>query len=319
MKRLYYATFEKGYKEIVKKIIKKIDKNASIKTVYDDSILFFGEDLFCSKQLCFKSLYVVIHNSLKMGVGAVNYEMKALLEKQDLKINLPKNETSFKFLILKENDKVQVSAPLKKALETTLRKITKKSLSYFGGKTSLVLLAKEDGTNLFMRGVYECENQSGFDLGLDELYMISFLSGPSEGEVVLDAFSLTGELAYARTKFFKKSNVIASSGDSETIKKLKKCAKQLQGNTFSILSYDFLSNDFPIKHINKVITNLEMICYDQEKLNQFFDKTEANKIGTLVVVCPKVINLTKNLHESYLVENEVQTKSYKVYKLKLAK
>ena len=40
MKRLYYACFEKGFGEVVKKVLKKNDKNYKIKTLYEDAVLF---------------------------------------------------------------------------------------------------------------------------------------------------------------------------------------------------------------------------------------------------------------------------------------
>ena len=46
MKRLYYATFESGFGEVVKKIIKKTDRNSQVKTMDDDSVLFFADEHF---------------------------------------------------------------------------------------------------------------------------------------------------------------------------------------------------------------------------------------------------------------------------------
>ena len=67
-------------------------------------MLFFADERFKFKNLCFESAYVVIHNTFKQGVGAINIEMKNLLEKKDLKINLPRESASFKLTITKEND-----------------------------------------------------------------------------------------------------------------------------------------------------------------------------------------------------------------------
>ena len=53
MKKLYYATFEKGFGETVKSIIKKLDKNSRIKTLYDNAVLFFADEHFKFKDSCF--------------------------------------------------------------------------------------------------------------------------------------------------------------------------------------------------------------------------------------------------------------------------
>ena len=86
MKKLYYATFEKGYGETVKQYLKKLDKNSQVKTMYDEAVLFFAENAKLEKLPCFSELYVCLHNSQKQGVGGINAEMKLLLEKKDFKI-----------------------------------------------------------------------------------------------------------------------------------------------------------------------------------------------------------------------------------------
>ena len=102
MNKLYYAKFESGLGETVKLIIKKHDKNARIKALFDDAVLFFADEHFKFQNLCFSEAFVVIHNSHKTGVGAANFEIKQLLEKKDLKISLPKTANDFKLSVLSE-------------------------------------------------------------------------------------------------------------------------------------------------------------------------------------------------------------------------
>ena len=317
MKKLFYATFEKGYEQIVKKVIKKADSNSQIKKLYDDCVLFFADEKLCHSELCFKSLYIVIHNSQKEGTGALNFEMKNLLEKRDLKIVLPREVETFKFLIWKENARVLVDSNLKKAVETMLRRVTRKTLSYLSGKVELSLLAKADGTNLFMRKVYDLPKMENFALGLDENYMLSFLSEPSQGEVVLDPFAGVGEICYSRAKNFKKSNVIANEEDEFSVKEIKKLSKSLKDKSFSVLNHDFLSDEFPIKHINKIITNLTSISYDSGLVTDFFAKAHELKVGILVVVSPKGYDHARYFEGKYDTEIEVQTKSNIIRKLKI--
>ena len=54
MKKLYYATFEKGWADIVKLAIKKHDKNSAIKTLFSDAVLFFADEHFKFENNCFK-------------------------------------------------------------------------------------------------------------------------------------------------------------------------------------------------------------------------------------------------------------------------
>ena len=317
MKKLFYATYEKGYEQIVKKVIKKADSNSQIKKMYDDAVLFFADERLCKSELCFKSLFIVIHNSQKEGTGALNFEMKNLLEKRDIKIILPREVDTFKFIITKENEKVLVDSNLKKAVETMLRRVTKRTLSYLSGKVELLLLAKNDGTNLFMRKIYETARKENFSLGLDELYMLNFLTEPSQGEVVLDPFAGTGEICYARAKYFKKSNVIANDEDELNVKAIKKVSKSLKENSFSVLNYDFLSEEFPIKHINKVVTNLTAVSYDSGIIEDFFKKVHELKVNTVVVLCPKGFDHARYFKDLYDAETEVQTKTNIIYKLKI--
>ena len=99
MKKLYYATFEKGLDETVKQIIKKQDKNAFIKKLYDDAVLFFANEHFRLAGSCFKTAYTVIDSTQKDGVGALNLAMKHLLEKKDWHINFSKDVKKLKLLL----------------------------------------------------------------------------------------------------------------------------------------------------------------------------------------------------------------------------
>ena len=257
MRKLYYATFEKGWDEIVKSIIRKQDKNSQIKKLYQDAVLFFAEDHFKFENSAFKSFYLVVDNIQKDGVGAINAEMKHLLEKQGLKIVFPKGVTNFKLTYLKENENILIDANLKKAVEITLKKVTKKSISYLSTEAELVFLAKADGNVLFMKKLIISDEftkiQNRYEMSPQEAYMLSFLSEPNQSEVVLDPFAGKGMIAYARTLCFKKANVIANDENQENVQEIKKKAKTIKDKSLSVLNYDFLSDKFPIKFIDKIV------------------------------------------------------------------
>ena len=328
MKKLYYATFEKGYDEIVKQVIKKLDKNSQIKKLFSDAVLFFADEHFKFENTCFKTAGLVIDNLQKEGVGGLNAEMKHLLEKKGLKIVFPREVKSFKLSFLKENEKVVVDANLKKAVEIMLRKATKKSISFVSNEAELVFLSKADGTNLFMKKVYDSQKASKFaevsTMTQEEAYFVNFLSEPCASEVVLDPFAGDGKLAFSRANCFKKANVIANDKDKDNVESIKKLARKLKEKSLSVLSHDFLSETFPIKFIDKVVTDLTDLTYDRsfrptEFYTEFFDKLFELKVKIVVVVASKSHDLSRFVQGKFDIEREVVLKSHNVYKLKIKK
>lgn len=325
MRKLYYATFEKGYSEIVKSVIKKQDKNSMVKKLYVDAILFFADEHFKFENNCFKQAYLVIDNIQKDGVGGLNAEMKHLLEKKDLKILFPREVASFKLVFLKENEKVLIDANLKKAVEITLRKATKKSISYVSTEAELTFLSKTDGTNLFMKKLYDFSKgrfASKYEMGLDEAFLINFLSEPSAGEVVLDPYADGGVIAFSRAVSFKKANVIANDADEIKTTELKKLAKSLKEKSFSVLNYDFLSEKFPIRYIDKIVTNLANLSYDKSiRINEFYaefiDKVYHLKVKTLVLVVSRSHDISRFFENKYDVEKQIFANKFNVYKIKI--
>ena len=91
MRKLFYATFEKGYDEIVKKFIKKQDKNSHIKRLFSDGVLFFASENFKFANSLFIENYHVFDEVKYEGMGAVNAYMTHLLQRKIFKISLPAN------------------------------------------------------------------------------------------------------------------------------------------------------------------------------------------------------------------------------------
>ncbi len=325
MKRLYYATFEKGLDEIVKKIITKQDKNAFIKRIYSDSVLFFADEHFVIAGSCFKTAYFVIDSMVKEGTGALNSAMKHLLEKKDWHLVFPKDVKKFKLLFLKEDNKVVVDTKLKQAVEVMLSRKTKRQISYLNGTEELVFLAKEDGINLFMRRlnieqVYQ--KVRGLQIEPELAYVLNFLSEPASSEAVVDAFSYDGAVAYSRAMCFKKANVIANEKETENIADIKKLAKSLKEKSFSVMNYDFLDDKFPIKFIDKIVTVLPSMNYDFEvSLNKLYENfiSKAFKLGVKIVALAvtKSIDILPLLKGKYSVEVKASTQKFNLFKLKI--
>ena len=297
-----------------------------MKKLFSDSVLFFADEHFKFENYCFKTAYLVLDNLQKEGVGGLNAEMKHLLEKKNLKISFDKNVSSFKLVFSKENEKVLIDSNLKKAVEITLRKATKKSISYVSTEAELVFLAKSDGTNLFMKKLFDVSKKSHdlfrFNFGLDEAFLINFLSEPSQTEVVLDPYAEDGMLSYARALCFKKANVIANDSDKDKVSDIKKLAKTLKEKTFSVLCYDFLSDAFPIKFIDKVVTNLVPLTYDRmfrpnEFYVEFFDKLFKLKVKTVVVSVSRSHDISRFVEDKFEIERQVFAAKQNVYKLKI--
>lgn len=326
MKKLYYATFEKNFDEVVKSIIKKQDKNALVKKLYPDSVLFFADERFSFENSCFKTAYLVIDNLQKEGVGALNAEMKHLLEKKSLKIFFPREVSNFKLTFLKENANVVIDGNLKNAVEIMLKKATKKSISYLSTQAELVFLAKADGTNLFMKKLSRNSEfskiESKYEMSPDVAYMVNFLTEPASSEVVLDPYADKGMLAYIRSLCFKKANVIANDADKDTVVALKKRAKALKDKTYSVLNYDFLANNFPIKFIDKIVSDLTNLAYQKtfranEFYTEFFEKLYSLKIKVAVLVVSKSHDISRFIEDKFEIDRQVVATKYNVYKLKI--
>ena len=321
MKRLYYATFELGFGEIVKKVIKKTDKNSKIKTLYDNAVLFFADEYFNFKDSCFFDAFIVMHNVHKTGVGALNLTIKSILEKKDLRIALPKDAGTVKLTIQKENDNVVIDNKLKNAFEVMIKRITRKGISYFA-KDELVLLAKKDGENLFMKRIETLNKFVGLasktEIRPETAYLLSVMSEPKSNEVVLDANASNGIIPFVRACCFSKANVIANSSNEIDKEKLKRLAKKLKSNSFSVLGYDFLEDNFPIKFIDKVVTDISDYGYRGiEILKDFFDKVYDLKIKTLVLLMPKNYDVRRFVSQRYDIDLEIFSTKFVAVKLKL--
>lgn len=325
MKKLYYATFEKGLEEIVKKIIKRQDKNSFIKRLYADSVLFFADEHFKLSGSCFKTAYLVIDSVQKDGMGALNSAMKHLLEKKDWHLNFSKEVKKFKLLFLKEDSKVAVDSKLKQAVEVMLSRKSKRQISYLQGTEELVFLAKIDGLNLFMRKVpteFEYKNVRGLDVEPEIAYVLNFMSEPASNEAVVDPFSQDGLVAYVRALSFKKANVIANEKEQENVAEIKKLAKTLKEKSFSVMNYDFLDEKFPIKFIDKIVTILPSINYDFElsltKLyEEFFKKAHRLNVKVIAVAAYKSMDISNAIKDKYEVEVKVATQKLNLFKLKI--
>lgn len=321
MKRLYYATFENGFGEVVKKVIKKIDKNSKIKTLYDDAVLFFADEHFKFKDSCFFEAFVVIQNLHKTGVGALNITIKTILEKKDLKIALPKDAGTVKLTIKKENENTVIDAKLKNAFEVMVKRVTKRGISFFA-KDELVLLSKKDGENLFMKRLDVTDKFVGiankYDIRPETAYLLAVMSEPRANEVVLDANASNGVIPFVRANSFSKANVIACSKNEDTKEVLKRLAKKLKPNTFSVLGYDFLDENFPIKFIDKVVTDLTDLGFRGiEEIRDFFDKAFELNIKTMVLAMPKNYDVRRFLLNRYEIESEIVSSKFVAVKLKL--
>ncbi len=325
MKKLIYANFEKSFAEVVKSIIKKQDKNAVIKKLFDNSVLFFADEHFKCENLCFKSSYLVIQITQKEGLGGLNAAMKQLLEKKGLRISFAKNVSTFKLVFLKENEKVLIDANLKKAVEIMLKRVTKKAISYLSTEAELTFLAKQDGTILFMKKLETPADyqkvESKCEILPDVAYMLNFLSEPVAGEVSLDPYAGGGMISYVRALSFKKSNVIANDSDKENVTKAKSKVKFLKDNKFSVMNYDFLDDKFPIRFIDKIVTCLPSFTLDNKPISlvyhEFFEKVFALKVKIVVLMVDKGFSASKYIYEKYDIDKEILTKNYKVLKLKI--
>lgn len=300
MRRLYYATFEKGYDQIVLELIKKQDKSAKVRKVYADAVVFFADEKFNFSNNLFIDNYIVYDYSKKEGNGAINAEMKHLLEKKDFKIQLPSEVKKIRITYAKYSDKLLIDAALKNAFEIMLKRVTRKPIGFYETDAELVLMAKEDGDCLFMKkNTKICELGKlggGYEISPRVAYVMNYLSNPVEKEVSLDPFAGSGYISYVRSLCFKKANVIANEKDSVKAEAIKKLARSLKEKIFSVMKYDFLSEIFPIRFIDKIVT---IPPTDKKLLEEFFKKAYVLKVKRLVILTKSkdIYSLTRDMFE----------------------
>ena len=320
MKKLYYATFEKGFDLLIEKYIKKVDKNSAIKKMYGDSVMFFADEHFSFANNLFLSAYLVLDNTTKEGAGAMNAEMKHLLEKKDFKIFVPKQVKKIKLTYIYATEKMKIDTKLKNAFETMLMKLTKKHFSFFETDMELCLIAKDDGECMFVKNITPKSNYirvySKTEMTPELAFAMNFLSNPAEKEVSLDPFANYGMISFVRSLCFKKANVIANEENVENIKEIKRRSKLLKDKSFSVMNYDFLSEKFPIKFIDKIVT---ILPENREVLEQFFEKAKELNVGVIVAYLSKFADVNHAIQERYKITEQYNIISGKILKLEIIK
>ena len=319
MRKLYYATFEKGFSEIIEKYIKKQDKNSHIKRIYPDAVLFFARENFSFANSLFIDNFHVLDEDKKEGNGAVNAYLKHLLECKNLKIRLYGSVRKLKLTFSRYSEKLLIDQKLRCAFETMVAKSAKVQVGFNGADSELILMFKQDGLcALMLRETQPCELSkldSGFGISPRTALALNFLADPAESEVSLDPFANNGYISYTRALCFKKANTIANEVDSTKIPAIKKLAKSLKEKAFSILNYDFNSAIFPIRFIDKIVT-----CPPQDRatLTALIDKAHVLKVKRMVVLVSG-INLEVLAKGKFDVQDVYAVGKNKIYVLNLVK
>ena len=350
MKNLYYATFDKGYEKIVQKIIKKQDKSAFIKRLYTDAVLVVADEHFHFSSTVFYDVYQVIdymeNSELKViesqkksdennfdsaekklkimhrrgGKGGISSEIKRLLSRKDLKIFFPKQVTKLRVSYLSDdNQKPDIDASLKNAFETMIKKITKRQIGYFGTNGELSVISKSKGDCIFAKKITDNnypDITSSKLLSPQKAFALNFLSDPVAGEVSLDPFSFDGIISFVRAYSFRKSNVIANEPSTDRASDIRLLAKKLKEKSFSVMNYDFLSDKFPIKFIDKIVTRLP-ISYSIT--DSFFDK--ANKLGvkTIVALSSRTADYSEQIKDKYKVTENFACYGEQIFRFDIIK
>lgn len=322
MKNLYYATFTQGLDSIVEKFIKKQDKKAHIKRLYNDGVVFFTDEHFPFTNTLFNDVYFVYDFSKREGYGAANMELKHLMERKDLKIFFPKEVRKFSIhYFIEEKGSVGINQNLRTAFETMLAKKTKKQIGFFNTDAEIIFFVLKSGDCIF--GKKETRKNSEFakitsrnEISPQKAFALNFLSNPVEKEVSLDPFSELGMISYVRAFSFKKANVIANCENTASIPEIKAKARRLKEKSFSVMNYDFLSNKFPIRFIDKIVTVLP-----QSKIKQsaFFEKVYMLKVKTIVLLASRYNEMVGFAREYYNITDTYVLKDEKIYKLELKK
>lgn len=309
MKRIYYVTFEKGYEKIVEKFIMKCDKVAKILSMYQGAALFSSERHFSFTESLFLSAYLVLDRTKRAGAGSMNAEMKHLLEEKDFKISIPKSVKKIKLTYVYPTEKVKIDQRLKVAFETMLSKKVGMRFSFYETDMELSVIAKEDGECFLAKKLeagFEIKN-IGVGISPQKAFALNFLSSPKGSEVSLDPFADSGMISFVRAKCFDRANVIAAEEDFERVAEIKKLSKKLKTKAFSVLGYNFLADNFPIRFIDKIVTCHD---FDSSELSMFLTKLKSLGRVTAVICLPLQIDQSVfedmgfTVRESYTLINE---------------
>ena len=147
-------------------------------------------------------------------------------------------------------------------------------------------------------------------------FALNFLSNPAEKEVSLDPFAEFGMISYVRAFSFKKANIIANESNPANIPDIKAKAKRLKEKSFSVMNYDFLSNNFPIKFIDKIVTTLPK---SKSKQAAFFEKAYMLKVKVIVLLANRFNEIVGFVNEFFNVTETYVVGTEKIYKLELKK
>jgi hypothetical protein len=118
--------------------------------------------------------------------------------------------------------------------------------------------------------------------------------------------------------------VIANEANETNISEIKKRAKSLSDKHFSVMNYDFLNDDFPIRFIDKVVTELPDNSfyedYSTSELDKaFFEKLYRLKVKVIVVLTSKNNDLSKFIDGKFEETMKLTLSREAIYKLTLVK
>jgi len=108
----------------------------------------------------------------------------------------------------------------------------------------------------------------------------------------------------------------------DIVQDLKKRAKSLKDKTFSVLAYDFMAENFPIKFIDKIVTDLTELAYERtfrphEFYAEFIEKLYQLKIKVAVLAISKSHDISRFVQGKFDIDRQVVATNFNVYKLKL--
>ena len=130
--------------------------------------------------------------------------------------------------------------------------------------------------------------------------------------------SVVYNIAQFGNKKQRPNTQVADNGGPVEKEKLKKLAKKIKPNTFSVLAYDFLDEKYPIKFIDKIVTDLTVFGFGAiESLRDFYDKAFELKVKQLVVLMPKNYDVNRFIYSKFDIVAEVNAEKYNAYSLKI--
>ncbi|MDR0374109.1 MAG: methyltransferase domain-containing protein [Treponema sp.] len=288
MRCRYYATFASGFQNIVKDILEKTVRDAAVVLSLDGAVVFETAISFDSLCLCcFNNIFLTLHvleqkENDGSAAGAVIEAHMSVVEKNK-KIRLAdvqraKNVRTFRIVTSNANRLVSVDEGAKRKMERVIVKETGLLPHRSKPDVEFWFLYRNEGFSFFMRRL---SKHAPFDVAPHKgelppqlAYMLCWLSGPGESDVILDPFCGYGSILQQRMRFpFKKFYAFDIKDEAARISKNKIKGQFLKKCDVKTVDFFAIFRHLKEESVDAIITDPPWGSYEALPMpaDQFYD------------------------------------------------